>query len=219
MIITRRKDFQEILDSVKGKKKIFLIGCTLCATVCKTGGEAELDEMSRVLSKHGKVVTGQAILDPACNLLQVKRLGRRMGTEINQADAILSLACGGGTQATAEIFSDKKVCPANDTIFQGEITELSLRKARFEQKCSLCGECVLAQTGGICPVTLCPKGLINGPCGGMKNKKCEVSDELDCVWILIYERLKKLGELENLKQIRPIRDNRKNKKPQKLGIK
>lgn len=219
MIITRKKDLSEILDSVKRKKKFFLVGCTLCATVCKTGGEAELDEMRRELVSGGKTVTGQAILDPACNLLQVKRLGRSQGKEIAQADVILSLACGGGTQAIAEIFKDKKVCPANDTIFQGEITSLTLKKAQFEQKCSLCGECVLAETGGICPVTLCPKALVNGPCGGMKNKKCEVSDELDCVWILIYERLKKLGELKNLKSIKPIRDNSKNRKPQTFETK
>jgi len=219
MIITRKKDISEILDSVKGKKKIFLVGCTLCATVCKTGGEAELEGVCRELAMHGKMVTGQAILDPACNLLECRRLSRREGKKISQADVILSLACGGGTQAIAEIFKDKKVCPANDTIFQGEITALTLRKARFEQKCSLCGECVLAETGGICPVTLCPKALVNGPCGGMKNKKCEVSDELDCVWILIYERLKKLGELKNLKRIKPTRDNSKSRKPQTFETK
>ncbi|MBL7072614.1 MAG: methylenetetrahydrofolate reductase C-terminal domain-containing protein [Candidatus Omnitrophica bacterium] len=219
MIITRRKELQQILDSVKGKKKIYLIGCTLCATVCKTGGEAELEEMKKKLASHGKTVIGEEILDPACNLLECKRLSRREAKKISQADVILSLACGGGTQAIAEIFKDKKVCPANDTIFQGEITSLTLKKSRFEQKCSLCGECVLAETGGICPVTLCPKGLVNGPCGGMKNKKCEVSDELDCVWILIYERLKKLGELKNLKRIKPIRDNSVNRKPQTFETK
>lgn len=219
MIITRGKDLSEILSSLKGKKKIYLVGCTLCATVCKTGGEAELEAMNKELSSHGKTIIGAEILDPACNLLECKRLSRREGEKINQADVILSLACGGGTQALAEIFNDKKVCPANDTIFQGEITALTLKKARFEQKCSLCGECVLAETGGICPVTLCPKAMVNGPCGGMKNKKCEVSDELDCVWILIYERLKKLGELKNLKRIKPIRDNSKNRKPQTIEIK
>ncbi len=219
MIITRKKDISEILDSVKGKRKIFLVGCTVCATVCKTGGEAELENMRRELVSHGKTVTAQVILDPACNLLECRRLSRREGKKIEQADVILSLACGGGTQALAEVFKDKKVCPANDTIFQGEITALTLKKARFEQKCSLCGECVLAETGGLCPVTLCPKGLVNGPCGGMKNKKCEVSDELDCVWILIYERLKKLGELKNLKRIKPIRDNSIRKKPQTFEIK
>jgi len=219
MIITRRKDLTEILDSLKGKKNVFIVGCTLCATVCKTGGEAELDEVAEVLRKANKIVTGKAMLDPACSLLQVRRLKRTNEKEISSASAILSLACGGGTQSIAEIFQDKKVCPANDTLFQGEVTELTLKRARFEQKCSLCGECVLSETAGVCPVTLCPKGLVNGPCGGMKNKKCEVSDELDCVWMVIYERLKSLGGLEKLKKIRPIRDNRKSKKPQKHGTK
>jgi len=182
--------------------------------VCKTGGEKELKVMIEAVKKAGKQVTGWAILDPACNLLQVKRLKRTKTKEIVSSDVILSLACGGGTQAIAGIFEDKKVCPVNDTLFQGEVTELTLKKARFEQKCSLCGECVLDETAGMCPISLCPKGLLNGPCGGVKNKKCEVSDELDCVWVLIYEKLKKQNELEKLKKVREPKDHSRIKKPQ-----
>ncbi|MBU1894226.1 MAG: methylenetetrahydrofolate reductase C-terminal domain-containing protein, partial [Candidatus Omnitrophica bacterium] len=158
MIITRQKKISEILDTIKTKNNVFLVGCTLCATVCKTGGEKELKNLAEFLKKEGKRVTGWVILDPACNLLQVKKLKRDRAKEIEASDIILSLACGGGTQAIAEIFDNKKVSPANDTLFQGEITELTLKKARFEEKCSLCGECLLDETAGMCPVSLCPKG-------------------------------------------------------------
>ncbi|MFH1394792.1 MAG: methylenetetrahydrofolate reductase C-terminal domain-containing protein [Candidatus Omnitrophota bacterium] len=215
MIITSQKKISEILDSIKNRNNVFLIGCTLCATVCKTGGETEIKNLAELLKKAGKQVTGWAVLDPACNLLQVKKLKRAKTKEIESSDVILSLACGGGTQAIAEVLQDKKVCPVNDTLFQGEVTELTLKKARFEEKCSLCGECLLDETAGICPVSLCPKGLMNGPCGGVKNKKCEVSDELDCVWMLIYERLKKQNELEKIKKVRGPKNYSRIKKPQK----
>lgn len=218
MIITRQKPSPEINDSLKNAKKIFIIGCKLCATVCKTGGEQEIQNMTGALKTNGKTVTGWTVLDPACNLLEIKRLYRKQKQEIDTSDAILSLACGGGTQAVAGIFADKEVVPGNDTLFQGEITEITLKNAKFEQKCSLCGECLLAATGGLCPATLCPKGLLNGPCGGVKNGKCEVSSDLDCVWVLIYKKLKTRGKEKTLKAVRPPKDHSKNKKPQNLKV-
>lgn len=189
MIITRQKPFREILEELGGAKKVYLAGCALCAKVCKTGGEEDVKDLEKQLLKKGITVTGRAVLDPACNLLEVKRLIRKSAAEIDAADAVLSCACGGGTQALAEVIENKDVFPANDTLFQGEITKITLKEARFDQKCSLCGECLLASTGGICPVTRCPKGLLNGPCGGTKDGKCEVSKELDCVWLLIFDKV------------------------------
>lgn len=214
MIITRNKPLDDILRFISGKKKVFLIGCKLCATTCGTGGEAELKKMTKILEDNGKTVTGSAVLEPACSLLEVKKLYRKHGPEIDGADAILSFACGGGTQAAAEGVTGKDVYPGNDTLFQGEITEMSLKGSKFEQRCSLCGECMLAVTSGICPVTRCPKGLVNGPCGGIKKGKCEVDENLDCAWLLIYERLKKLGRLDEMKKVSPPKDHTKSKRPQ-----
>ena len=216
MIITSQKPLEDILGFVKNKKKVFLLGCKLCATTCGTGGETELKDMEKKLAASGKTVTGWAVLDPACSLLEIKRLYRKQAGEIDDAEAIVSFACGGGTQAAVQVLENKEVYPGNDTLFQGEITEFSPRRAKFEQKCSLCGDCVLALTGGLCPVTLCPKGLVNGPCGGVKNKKCEVDAQLDCVWVLIYERLKKLGRLSEMKKVAAPKDHARNKKPQDL---
>ena len=42
----------------------------------------------------------------------------------------------------------------------------------------------------------CSKGFVNGPCGSFFNGKCEVIKTKDCVWVLIYERLKSSGKLK-----------------------
>ena len=219
MIITKQKPKAEILDSLGKAKKIFLTGCSLCATVCKTGGEDQLKDFIDILKQEKKTVTGWSVLEQACNFLEVKRLYRQKKEEMDGADAILSFSCGSGLQTLSGLLKGKMVLPGNDTLFQGEIAELSLKKAQFDQKCSLCGECMLATTGGICPVTRCAKGLVNGPCGGVKNGKCEIDSDLDCAWLVIYERLKELGSLSSIKKRRPPKDNSKSKKPQKHIIK
>jgi ferredoxin len=207
MIITKQKAIDEILDYIKNDSAVFLIGCALCATTCKTGGEAEAKLLSGLLNAKGKKVTGWEILNPACYVLESKKLLRRKEKEIAEAESIISLACGGGTQTIAEIIG-KPVYPANDTLFQGEIVRLSPKEDRFEKKCLMCGECIIGTTGGICPVTRCPKGLRNGPCGGVNRGKCEVDPERDCVWTLICNRLKELNQLENMGITNKTRDYR-----------
>jgi hypothetical protein len=69
----------------------------------------------------------------------------------------------------------------------------------FTEECSGCGDCELARFGGICPVTRCAKKLLNGPCGGSQDGKCELDDDIPCAWQLIIDRLKVLGQLDNLK--------------------
>jgi ferredoxin len=208
MIITKQKPLDEILKYIRNDTTVFLIGCAVCATTCKTGGENEIKSLSEALKKHGKVIAGWDILNPACYVFEAKKLLRRKEKELAASQSIISLACGGGTQSIAEVLQ-KPVYPANDTLFQGEIVRLSPREDRFEKKCLMCGECIVGTTGGICPVTRCPKGLRNGPCGGQNKGKCEVDPERDCVWILIYKRLKELGQLENMRLMSEVRDHRK----------
>lgn len=53
--------------------------------------------------------------------------------------------------------------------------------------CRMCGDCVLSKTGMACPMN-CPKGLRNGPCGGVRaNGGCEVYPDMRCVWVQAYE--------------------------------
>ena len=214
MIITRQKDKKTILDYLKDDEKIFIAGCAQCATVCKTGGEEEVLSMKDFLQKHGKKITGTYIVDPPCHLVKTKKMYQQHKKQIQQSDAILAMTCGDGTQTIMDGTKDKKVHPALDTLFLGEVQP----NGRFAQKCSLCSECVLEETGGLCPITLCPKGLLNGPCGGVKEGKCEVDKEIDCVWIQIYERLDKLNQLSKMKKTHPARDNTKRLNPRKLTL-
>jgi len=213
MIITELKPIQDIIDSLKSYSKIFLVGCGECATTCKTGGEPEVLKMKRDLEASGKTVVGFCIPSAPCVAAKLKtELAKNMPV-LRQAEAVLVLSCGLGTQS----FKDNDrfglaVFPACDSIF-GAVMDA---KGDFYEKCSLCGECVLSVTGGICPITLCAKGLLNGPCGGMNKGKCEVDKEKDCAWVLIYKELEKRKGLDSLKEIRGPKDYKKSGKPHKL---
>ncbi len=190
MTATEKKVFDDILKSLEGKDQVFLVGCGDCATVLQTGGEYEVNEMAEMLAAAGKQVTGRVVPDASCKILDVKRLLRQNKEAVDAADAIVVLACGAGVQAVSEALETKPVVPALDTI--GQVDQFRL--GQYYEWCSSCGECILAEYGGICPITRCPKGQVHGPCGGANEGKCEVNPENQCVWTLIYERAEKLGE-------------------------
>ena len=213
MIITEQKPIAEIIDSLKGYNKLFLIGCGECATTCKTGGEEELLKMKDKLQAQGKTILGICIPGAPCLASQIKTELAKNLKLLQQAEAILVLACGLGVQSVKD--NDRLglvVLPGCNTLF-GAVMDA---KGNFYEKCSLCGECVLDITAGICPITLCPKGLLNGPCGGMDKGKCEVDKEKDCAWVLIYKELEKRKKLDALKRIQKPKDFKKSTKPQKL---
>ncbi len=215
MIISENKPMEEILNFLDNAQKIALIGCKQCAATCKSGGEEEVLKMKDELESEGKEVLGYVILDPACNLLKSKKDLKSLKNELSDADAVLSLACGDGTQTIVKNLKKTPVYPGNNTMFIGE----TKRVGEFEEACKACGECELGWTGGICPVTMCAKGLINGACGGAKNGKCEINSENDCAWIKIYERLNDINQLENLLEIRPMKDYSKQNNPRSLSLK
>ena len=215
MIITKQKELKEILKCLEGEKNIFLIGCGECSTTCKTGGEDELKKIKELLEKEGKAVTGYAIPEAPCIAAKVKMELAKNRKTIEASDAILVLACGLGVQSIAEnLRIDKKVHVGCDTLFMGAIDG----SGTFLEKCSACGDCILDLTGLICPVTRCAKGLLNGPCGGQDKGKCEVDKNRDCAWILIYNQLKKQGDLKRLKERRPPKDHSKSSKPRQLSL-
>jgi len=199
MIITKPKPLSSLLTSV-GKGPVFLIGCSECATLCHTGGEDEVLALKNEFEQQGIVVTGWVILDPACHRLNSKRLLRPHDKQLKQAKHVLVLACGNGVQTVASLTGN--VVAGTDTIFLGEIS----RANEFNRQCSLCGECVVDLFEGKCPVTKCPKSMLNGPCGGSSEGKCEVNPEMSCVWVKIIERLKERQKLNNLKTIQPPKD-------------
>jgi ferredoxin len=213
MIITEQKAITEIIDSLKGYTKIFLIGCGECATTCKTGGKDELAKMQQELEKAGKTVVGMSIPDAPCVAAQLKTELAKNMPALRNTEAVLVLACGLGVQS----FKDNDrlglaVLPACNTLFGATMDA----QGNFYEKCSLCGECVLAVTGGICPITLCPKGLLNGPCGGMNKGKCEVDSDKDCAWVLIYKELEKRNKLAEFKKVQKAKDFKKTTKPRRL---
>lgn len=201
MIITKQKDFNELLSSI-GKEPVFIIGCSECATMCHTGGEKEVLEMKVTLEDKNITVTGWVILEPSCHLQNDKCILRKYKDEVNKANKILVLACGNGIQTVSEIIENADVIAGNDTLFLGEIK----RANEFEKRCNMCGDCIEDLFGGFCPVSRCPKSMLNGPCGGSIDGKCEVDSNIDCVWDLIYKRLKEKKQLQLLKIIQEPKD-------------
>jgi len=201
MIITKQKDLDNIVEMISGDP-VFIVGCSECATLCNTGGEKEVLEMKKYLEERKIRVTGWVVLEPACNLQNDKRIFRKYKSKLDNTDKILVLACGNGVQTVAEIFDNIDIIPGTDTLFLGE----TKRIGDFEKRCNLCGECITHLFGGFCPISRCPKGMLNGPCGGSVNGKCEVNKDVDCVWDLIVKRFKKKGELDKLKQINAPKD-------------
>lgn len=215
MIVTQQKPLQEIVNSLEGYKKIFLVGCGECATTCKTGGEAEVSAIKKALEEQGKSVVGACIPSAPCVASQVKMELAKNMKALREAEAILVLSCGLGVQSVkANDRLGLAVVPACNTIF-GAVVDA---QGNFYEKCSLCAECVLDVTAGICPITLCAKGLLNGPCGGMNKGKCEVDNEKDCAWVLIYKELEKKNKLIKMKEIRGAKDFKKSGKPHQLII-
>ena len=193
MIIGKQKPFEEIRDMVKDYKKVLVLGCGTCVAICLAGGNKEASILSLSLSMAEKVdgnekVFSEYTIQRQCEHEFLAELDER----VKEVDAVLSLACGIGVQAVAERFPNIPVLPGLNTTFLG----FPRQHGVWVEFCSACGNCILDQTGGICPLTRCTKGLLNGPCGGTNNGKCEVDQEKDCAWTLIYKQLEKQGKLD-----------------------
>ncbi|MEM4251005.1 MAG: methylenetetrahydrofolate reductase C-terminal domain-containing protein [Candidatus Bathyarchaeia archaeon] len=185
-----------------GFDKVFLIGCGTCATECKTGGEEEVKAFKTKLEDIGKTVTGHVVVESVCDQRLTRLDLRRNSEAIDAAGAIVVLACGTATQTVSEL-SGKTTIPGCNTQFIGAIERIG----RYYERCRACGDCVLFETGGVCPIARCGKGLLNGPCGGQAKGKCEVGGwKNDCAWILIYNRLRDTGRLDLFKKYRPPKD-------------
>jgi len=207
IMITQQKPLDEVIQCLENCSGVYLIGCGTCATMLHTGGKSEVLEMEDKLEAAGKKITGWMVIPTACDKLTKDAL-RINAKEVEAASDILVMACAFGVQTVA-LYTDKRVYPALNTLCIAK----EETPGYFTEICMQCGNCVLGQTAGICPMTQCAKGLLNGACGGSRNGKCEEKPEHDCAWILIYERLKKLGELDKLKEMAMPVDYTKMKRP------
>lgn len=186
MIISQLKPFAELQAALADFHRLFLVGCAACATACKSGGEEEIFKLQEWLNGQGKEVTGSVVIDEACHIMRAGRDLRHHRNMVQDADALMVLACGSGVQSISANV-DKCVVGGLNSMFLGNVR----RFGQYEEMCSLCGDCILNETAGICPVTTCAKGLLNGPCGGMEDGHCEIDAEIECAWRLIYERLQR----------------------------
>lgn len=198
--ITAQKPFDEIKAALGEAEKVYLVGCGTCATMCHTGGKSEVLEMKDKLEVAGKKVTGWMVIPTACDELTRDALVES-AKDIEAADSILVMACAFGVQ-TVTLYLDRPVYPALNTLFIGREES----PGYFTEVCMQCGSCVLAQTAGICPLVRCAKSLLNGPCGGSVDGKCEISPDISCAWQMIYDRLAAQGQLDKLEEIEPIKD-------------
>jgi ferredoxin len=203
MIVAERKPIEEIIAFVKNCKKILIVGCNECVTVCYAGGKKEVGILASALkmafTKEGKELEiTEVTLERQCDheyLEEIRNI-------IDEYDAVVSLACGVGVQFMAEKYLQTPVFPGLNTLFMG-VTE---ERGVWAERCQGCGQCILGQTAGICPISRCAKRLLNGPCGGSTKGKCEINKDLDCAWQLIIDRLKELGRLEDYDELIPIKD-------------
>ncbi|CAK8715845.1 Methylene-tetrahydrofolate reductase C terminal [Candidatus Electronema halotolerans] len=204
MIVAERKPLDEIISMVQDCGRILVLACKGCVTVCSAGGEREAEILASLvrlgLQKIGKkdaeVLTGSLVRQ--CDKEYIDSLDQYKG----QYDAILSTACGVGVNFIANLRPDEPVYPALNTTFYGGSAEQGV----WQEMCAGCGDCVLHLTGGLCPVARCAKNLMNGPCGGSVNGRCEINPDTDCVWQLIYDRMGRLKRQQELTASAPIRD-------------
>jgi ferredoxin len=203
MIVAGKKPIEEIIEEVKDYNAILIAGCNECVTVCEAGGKKEVGVLASALRMYfmnqGKEVKIDEItLERQCDHEYLEEIRN----SIDKYDAVLSLACGVGVQFMAEKYFSKPILPGVNTCFLG-VTE---ERGVWTERCQACGQCILATTGAICPISRCAKRLLNGPCGGSSNGKCEINPDLDCAWQLIVDRLKELDRLDDYEKLTPIKD-------------
>ena len=210
--ITRQKPFEEVKNLLEGLERVFVVGCGTCTTMTKTGGIDQVAEMKGRLQGAGKTVTGQAVIAVACDEMSETFL-KENDRAVRSADSILVMACALGAQRIGS-YLKKPVIPGVDTLFIG----LEETPGCFHEVCAQCGQCIIGETAGVCPITACHKSLVNGPCGGTNNGKCEVDREKDCAWTLIYQRLKEQGRLELMHRYHPPRNWQASLRPRVMRV-
>ncbi len=203
MIVAEKKPMEEVIKEIKDYKNILLLGCNECVTVCEAGGKKEVGILASALRMYflnqgEEKRIDEVTLERQCDHEYLEEIRDRIDTY----DAVLSLACGVGVQFMADKYVSIPVYPGVNTCFLGATEKRGL----WTERCQACGQCILASTAGICPISRCAKRILNGPCGGSTNGKCEISKELDCAWQLIINRLKAMSRMDDYEILLDIKD-------------
>ncbi|MFH1328680.1 MAG: methylenetetrahydrofolate reductase C-terminal domain-containing protein [Candidatus Bathyarchaeota archaeon] len=214
----KQKSLNDIQKMINGRKRILILGCDGCSGIYEVGGlrEAELLKVRLEMAESKQSQKPEIKTTTVLRQCDIEVISKALCSMMPEVDAVISLACGVGVQTIADVFSDKPIFPGNDTMFCGMEDR---GQGKFLEKCSTCGNCLLGETGGVCPITRCAKSLLNGPCGGQVDGKCEVGDYThDCAWVLIWKRLKERNQLDEFKKFRPTRDRRSHPEEIKMSI-
>ena len=200
MIVAEPKPVKEILEMVKDFRKILVVGCKGCVTVCNVGGSKEVAVLASTLriaaKKNGKEIdVGEHTLERQCDPEYIDEIR----DIIANYDAVISIACGVGPQFLSERYPEIRVFPGVNTRFMGGAIEHGI----WSERCAGCGNCVVHYFNGLCPIARCSKSLLNGPCGGSNNGKCEISREVDCIWDIIVRNMMEQGRLDELLEFKP----------------
>jgi ferredoxin len=203
MITAEQKPLEEIKQMLAPYEKVLVLGCGTCVTVCFAGGEKEVGILASGLRMATRLDGDpKEVLEATVQRQCEYEYNEEVADQLRDADAVLSLACGIGVQTLNEQFPDVIALPGVNTTFLGQPTEQGV----WAERCQACGNCLLDRTGGICPIARCSKTLLNGPCGGSQNGKCEINAEIDCAWQLIYDRLQALDRLQWVLEMEPAKD-------------
>lgn len=203
MIVVRRKPLEDILAFLSPYHNVLLLGCGTCSAVCFAGGEKETEEVACLLpllarEKGLEIEVTAATCERVCDWEFIEPVLSVDG----MPEAIVSFSCGSGVNLLADHLDTVRVFPGTDTLFIGATVEHGV----WEEKCLGCGDCVLDRTFGICPIARCSKGILNGPCGGSNEGKCEIGDDVDCAWIKIIEHAQALDQMDELEEYIPPKD-------------
>ena len=200
MIVAQQKSLEEIKALLGDARKVLVVGCGTCVTVCFAGGAREAAIMASSLRMASRLDGSEkAVTDVTVQRQCEWEYLDAIAEQIADVDVVLSLGCGVGVQAIAERFPNAWVVPGLNTSFMG----LPLEQGVWAERCAACGDCVLGLTGGICPIARCSKSLLNGPCGGSEDGHCEINPDIPCAWQLIYNRLSSMGKLDVLLELQP----------------
>lgn len=218
MIGTEPKPLNEVQSALESHSEVIVVGCGGCAAVCHTGGEPEVAAMAGQLADLGKRVLAAVVPERACYIHYLRETLGNLRAEMEGADAMVVLGCGGAVQTVRQLTEEYGlVTPVVAALNSIGHMDTLVQDALWMERCASCGDCMLNETGGICPVTLCAKALVNGPCGGTRDDgTCEANPEQPCAWQLIYDRLKALGQLDKLRQTRPPKNWGKMGKPRRI---
>jgi len=182
----RLKPAAEITAALAGVPRLAVLWCAKCNKDFTVERESDPAAVRELLGADAGKLAWETEINFLCN--EHFTAQRLSAPELDGIPCVGVVSCGLGIQLAARLLPGRRVFALADSIPEGS-HGLALGTA----KCAACAQCYLSLTGGICPVVNCAKSLLNGPCGGAKNGKCEVGTGAACVWEDIFLRLQGQG--------------------------